>query len=265
MSPLRERQTRFREALLGGDVTPALETIAPDGLTAAGRLAVYRHHVIVTLTDALRAAYPVVCRLVGDGFFAYAADRFIAAFPPASPCLFEYGGALPAFLASFEPCRSLAYLPDVARLEWAMSQAASSDDAPPLDARALTRIPVAALERVRFTFHPSVTLLESPWPIDRIWRANQPDADPDLIVDLGAGGVQLEVRRVAEDVVFHALEPGVHALRSALQAGRTLGAATADALARQPDLDLTAALTDLFHDETLTAYDTEDHPCRPCR
>lgn len=145
-----------------------------------------------------------------------------------------------------------------------MSQAASSDDAPPLDARALTRIPAAERERLRFTVHPSVTLLESPWPIDHIWRANQPEADPDATVDLGAGGVQLEVRRVAEDVVFRALAPGVYALRRALHAGWTLGAAAAAALARQPDLDLTAALAALFHDDTLTAFE-EDHPCRPSR
>lgn len=88
MSSLHELQTRFREALLGGDMTPALDTIAPDGLSATGRLGLYRHHVVATLTDALRATYPVVCRLVGDGFFAYMADRFIAVSPPSSPCLF---------------------------------------------------------------------------------------------------------------------------------------------------------------------------------
>jgi len=76
MSRLHERQVRFRDALLGGPVAPALATIAADGLSAAGRLAIYRHHVVTTLSDALRATYPVVRRLVGDGFFGYLRDTF---------------------------------------------------------------------------------------------------------------------------------------------------------------------------------------------
>jgi hypothetical protein len=80
--------------------------------------------------------------------------------------------------------------------------------------------------------------------------------------------VQLEVRRAADDVVFRALEAGVYTLRRELQAGRTLGAAAAAAWSRQCDLDLAGAVTQLFHDDTLTAFTlttlTEDHPCTPC-
>ena len=264
MSALRDLQARVRDALLDGQ-TATPDTIAADGLSPDRRLALYRHHVSATLTDALRVAYPVVCRLVGDGFFDHVADRFIAASPPTSPCVFEYGEALPAFLASFDACRTLGYLPDVARLEWAMSRAAYADDAPPLDARALTRIPADERADLRFTFHPSLTLVESPWPIDRIWRANQPEADPSLTIDLGAGGVRLEVWRPEDDVVFRALESGVYTLRRELHAGGTLGAAVTAALTRQPDLDLTAALAELFHDDTLTAFtltaSPEDHRC----
>jgi hypothetical protein len=268
MSALRRRQARLRDALLGRPVSPPLlRTIAADGISAEARLAIYRHHVAATLTDTLRATYPVVCRLVGDGFFAYAVDRFVAEAPPTSPCLVEYGEALPAFLASFEACRTLVYLPDVARLEWAMSRAAHADDAPPLDARALAGMPADVRARLRLAFHPSVALIDSPWPIDALWRANQPDADPHETVDLDAGGARLEVRRVDDDVVFRKLDAGDYALRRALHEGRTLDAAATAALARQPDVDLAAVLTRLFHDDTLTAYTltTEDLRCRRSR
>jgi hypothetical protein len=257
MSALRELQARFRDAVLGGAVTPVLRTIAADGLEPAARLAIYGHHVSATLTDALRATFPVVARLVDDRFFAYAADRFSAALPPTSPCLSEYGDAFPDFLASFEPCRALVYLPDVARLEWALSRAQDADDGVPLDPRTLAEVPVAERAGLRLAFHASITLLASPWPIDRIWRANQPrdDEDPggdrDTMIDLDAGGVRLEIRRRADAVVFRALAPGVYRLRRELFAGRTLGDAATAALAEDAELDLAAVLSELFHDDTL--------------
>ena len=254
MSSLREVQRAFGVALLGGEATGALDGIAADGLSRAARLAIYRHHVSATLTDALKAAYPVVCRLVDERFFAYAADRFVTAHPPSSPCLSEYGGALAGFLATFEPCRHLAYLPDVARLEWALVRALNADDAPVLDRRALLELAAADVPSLRPRFHPSLTLVGSRWPIDQIWRANQPDADPSAIVDLAAGAARLAVRRHGDDVVFATLDTGAYTLRCLLHAGHTLGEASAAVLVEDPSLDLTAMLYDLFADESLVDF-----------
>src|SRR5206468_2829147 len=140
-------------------------------------------------------------RLVGEQFFGYTADQYIRAEPPAGPCLFEYGGSFHEFLAEFEACRHLRYLPDVARLEWALNAAAHADDAVLLDPAELHAVGEEHRSRLVFRFDPSVSLLGSQWPIDRIWRANQPDADPDLAVDLTSGGAHLEVRRIGDDAV----------------------------------------------------------------
>src|SRR5215510_15471186 len=122
MPSLRDVQARFAEGLLGDDGAIA-DLVAGDGLDPRARLAVYRHHVLTTLTAALEAAFPVVCRLVDPRFFAYAADAFVRQHPPAGPCLDEYGGAFADFLAAFEACTHLSWLPDVARLEWAIHRA----------------------------------------------------------------------------------------------------------------------------------------------
>src|SRR5438445_13075963 len=121
MPTLRELQHGVRDALLGDDacVVAALDG-AGDALAPAARVAVYRHHVLTSLTAALEATFPVVVRLVDVRFFRYAADRYVRAHPPGGPCLFEYGASVPEFLAAFPPCRHLVYLADVARLEWAM-------------------------------------------------------------------------------------------------------------------------------------------------
>jgi hypothetical protein len=251
VSSLRDTQRAFRTAVLGAG---SVGGVAGDGLRSDARVAIYRHHVTASLTGVLKGVYPVVCRLVDERFFGYAADRFIARHPPLGPCLWEYGQAFAAFLATFEPCRTLPYLPDVARLEWAMSRALHADDDAALDGATLRRYAPADLADARLRFHPSFALVDSPWPVDRIWRANQPDADPRALVDLGAGPARLAVWRAEDDVVFRALDPGAHALRRALHAGRPLGDAAAAAREEDPTADLTALLRDLFGDNTLVDF-----------
>ncbi|MGH7334177.1 MAG: DNA-binding domain-containing protein [Candidatus Rokuibacteriota bacterium] len=249
MPPLPELQAAFGCALLDPDAAMPPGVLG-DGLAPRARVQIYRHHVLTSLTQALKDTYPVVCRLVDERFFAFAADRYIRACPPTGPCLFEYGSSFPPFLAQFPPCADLAYLPDVARLEWAINAALHALDNDPIDPAWLARVPAADVTKLTVRLHPSLSFIDSAWPIDRIWQANQPEADPDLRVDLGAGGVKLEVRRCGDDVVFRALAPAVYTLRRALADGRDLADAAEAALAAEPDFDLGVALRDLL-DETL--------------
>src|SRR5207248_8885815 len=164
-------------------------------------------------TAALEATFPVVVRLVDARFFRYAADRYVRAHPPAGPCLFEYGASFPEFLAAFPPCRQLVYLADVARLEWAMNVALHAADAAPLTAEAMRALAPGAVGDLALDLHPSVRLLRSPWPVDRIWRANQPGAGDDVVA-LDAGGACVQVWRRDDDVVMRPLTPAALALRS---------------------------------------------------
>ena len=162
--------------------------IVGDGLTSAARVQIYWNHVFTSLTEALETTFPVVCRLVDRRFFGFAANRYIRRHPPTGPCLFEYGATFPAFLASFPPCAGHPYLPDVARLEWAMNLATHAEDSAPIAPATLGRVPPDDVGRVVLRVEPSASWLRSPWPIDRIWRANQPGSDPAGTVDLAAGG-----------------------------------------------------------------------------
>lgn len=260
---LRELQRELRAALLGGDGAAACAAVRGDGLDPSARLAIYRHHVGTTLTAALQATFPVVCRLVDERFFAFAADRYIAVDPPSTPCLFEYGAGFPAFLAGFGPCASLPYLPDVARLEWALERAWHAPDAEPLPMTALAGAAPDVAGGLGLALDPSVTYLDSPFAIDRIWRANRPGVTEPELVDAGAGPARLEVRRHGDDAVFRSLDPGVFAFRRDLAGGRDLGHAALSAIAADPDFDLAAALSALFAEELAVAIVTPSQPGEP--
>src|SRR5215471_13273493 len=108
MLALRELQTEFRRAILGqGETSASLRAALADDPFADERIAIYRNNVLASLTAVLRETFPVVCRLVDERFFGYAAHDFICLRPPSRPALSEYGAGFPDFLKHFPPCREL--------------------------------------------------------------------------------------------------------------------------------------------------------------
>lgn len=243
--PLLELQQAVRDGILGTPSAGLLERIAGAGLRPEQRLQIYRNNTLLSLTEALKTSFPVVARLVGEKFFAFAADRFIRSQPPQTPRLSEYGAAFPRFLAGFEPAAGLAYLPDVARLEWAVDEAYDAEDEPPLEAAALAALPPEAHPVLRFALRASCRFVASCYPVKRIWLANQPGASPET-VQLDGGGERLLVMRRGFEVMLIELDAAEFALLAALDCGKTVEAAYLAATAEDPGFDLAAALARQF-------------------
>lgn len=244
MPTLHELQSDFRRFLAGDAPGGLLELIDEAGFEPAARLSIYRNNTLVTLTAALSATFPVVCRLVDQRFFAYAAHAFIRQSLPASPCLVEYGAEFPAFLAEFPPAAGLGYLPDVARLEWAINRVLHICPKAPIPLTALLSVPGdPALVRMRL----AAQFVESPYAVDHIWQAHQPGMDPAEMA-LGGSGVHLEIRR-AGGLRITNLPPSLWMFRSRIADGATLAEA-ASALA--PEFDLAQALASLFGEGLIT-------------
>lgn len=239
MPSLRDVQLQFAAAL----ATPAS---AGHGVSLGGdRLAVYRANARANYRNALAATYPVVKRLTGGPFFNAAVDTFVAAHPPVSGDLNVYGEHFAGFLERYTPAAQLPYLPDVARLEWAIDDANRAADAPRVPDAVLAALSIVAPERVpdmRLVLDVSCRLVRSAFPILRIWRANQPDRPGDERVDLDEGGILLLVRRDADGVALESLSAGEHAWLVALTQHATFGAAIDAALAAESSFDLGVAL-----------------------
>jgi Putative DNA-binding domain len=243
MPTLHDLQSDFRRFLAGDAPGGLLSLIDDAGLEPEARLSIYRNNTLVTLTAALSATFPVVCRLVDHRFFAYAAHAFIQHTLPTSPCLVEYGGDFPAFLANFPPAAGLDYLPDVARLEWAINRVLHTYPEAPIPLTSLLDVQGdPALIRMRMD--PATRFVASPYPVDHIWQAHQPGVEP-MDVALGRPGVHLEIRR-ADGLHITPLPPALWTFRSLIGEGATLGAAAEAATALAPDFDLTQALAALF-------------------
>ena len=250
---LRDLQADFAAALF--DERPEMSARVRAGrFPAAQHLQVYRNNVVESLTGALRAVYPVVEKLVGDGFFRYAVHEYLRAHRPRSGNLHDFGDAFAGFLAGFAPAAQLPYLPDVARLEWAWHQAFHAADAPAFDLARLGAVPAGQHSSLRFVLHPSARLLESDFPIVRIFEINQDGYDGDARVDLAEGGVHALVIRRGLTVYVEALASGEAGLFTALDKQQPLGVAMQAALTAQPDFDLAGTLAGHLRRGTLVDF-----------
>ncbi|MGH8260448.1 MAG: HvfC/BufC family peptide modification chaperone [Steroidobacteraceae bacterium] len=231
---LLETQRALRAALVAGSDAP-LDPLC---------VAVYRNTFRQTLVRALSLAFPAVERLVGAAFFEAAALGFIEHDLPASACLNDYGGEFPDFLGGFAPAATLPYLPDVARLEWAVDVALHAPDAAALDLARLAGLAHDRLERVRLIAHPALTLLALPCPADEIWNAviHRDEAAMGAI-DLASGPAHLLIERGSAGVQVQRLSPVAWAFTRGLVTGASLAEAlSAAAPATHPMLY--AVLTD---------------------
>jgi hypothetical protein len=244
MPSLHELQRAFCAATVFGDrAALASLGIVAGGLRAETRIDIYRGNVLGNYRKALAATYPVVKRLVGAAFFDTASDHFVSGHPSTQGDINRYGGDFAGFLDEYFPARDLEYLPDVARLEWAVDQAAIARDAPRFDLAALSAVPAELRGELRFTLNPSATLIVSAYPVLHIWQANQPDAHVHDGIDLGEGAdTVLVLRRGVEGIVIERLAPPDYLLLTLLEMGRTLGEAANDCAATFPEFDLAAAL-----------------------
>jgi hypothetical protein len=245
MPSLSETQARVLGALVRGTGDGHAAALLRDGanIAAAGRLQVYRHNVHASLAAALAAVYPVIERLVGAPCLRALARRYVAAHPSRSGNLHAFGEALPAFLRTCAELAELAWLADVAALEWAAHEVYHEADDAPLDPGTLADVEPHAAPTLHLRLRAATRLLRSPHPIVAIWQANQPRADGTVpTAAFHAGGDRVLVARDGYEVELRRLDASEWTWLCALAEGRDLGAAVEAAWHVDARFDLGAVL-----------------------
>lgn len=231
--------------------------LEPRGALAAHQpgFDVHWDNVRLSLRQALASAFPVVRQLVGEGFFATLVDRFVVEAPPRHGWLSAYGEGFADFTAGYAPAEGVAYLADVARLEWARVRAANGPDTPGLDLGGLAALAPVALEGLVLALHPSASLIRSPWSVLDIWSAHQgEDVEQALArIDLERPQAVLVTRTASFEISVCVVGPGEAALLSAAASGFRFGAACEAAMAAELGCDLGEGLTRLAWMQALRA------------
>jgi Putative DNA-binding domain len=235
------------EALLG-EISPVLaRVVRAHGEPAIARIDVHRNNVAISLTAALAAAFPVTCRILGEGAFSDVAGAFIGWRHPVTPCLSAYGDGFDEVVAAHPAAVADPFLADLARVERALHSVAHAPEpemVSSLDLAHLQRIDPA---RIFLRWHPAVCYVRTDWAIDRM-LARMSECYPETPA---FGPRWLEIVRQDRVVCFE-LQPGAWTFRSRLAQGSSLMDAVREALAEDPFFDLVPALRALAADALVT-------------
>lgn len=205
MSALAQQQQALVAALLVWPATNAINNIAAQiEDTGARGLKAYQANGHALAQRALQAAYPVVSQLVGEESFAQLARALWHAHPPTRGDIAQWGGDMAAFLESSAQLQDEPYLPDVARVEWALHRCAGAPDAP-ADLASLALLTTQGPDCLQLRMAPGCAVVRSTWPVASIVGAHV-----DGVPSLQEAGAQLRSGQAQDAVVWRAgLRPRV--------------------------------------------------------
>jgi hypothetical protein len=250
MASLRELQDSFAVALRTGADAAAIDAAARIcELTPAANFAIYRHNAEYAFQAALALSFPVLQKRVGSDYFRQLAHRYRERFPSRSGDLHWVGRNFAEFLAEHLRDGDYAWLADLARLEWAREVASVSFERAAIGADALASIAPEALEHIVLALQPSLTLIDSPFPVFSVWFANQVENAPPVSQSIGQEVGMVRIR--TDRVEVARLAPDLFCFLSALAAGATLGQAMTAANA--DERRLTEMLAFLFNSSLVSS------------
>ena len=163
-------------AELAGKPQPAfrdtvIDNRLQDKMSKLKRISVYQQTHVAARVGALENIYPVCRQILGEALFDRIATQFVANNQSLEWDLNIQGAdffqALQQVITQHQSLAELAYLPDLARLEWyfhlcyyapANEQYQPSSDDP---------------EKLTFAPDSSLQLFECQWPVAQIWQVNR--------------------------------------------------------------------------------------------
>jgi hypothetical protein len=168
---LGELQALFWRTL-NGSTEPALEAsvVSTPALRAADRLDIYARMYFWRLHDAIAEDFEKTTAVLGADRFADAVRAYLVGHPSSHPSIRHLGRHFAGFLQEAPPAGAPAWLPDLARLEWARVEVFDAPDATPIGREDLKAIDAADWPGLRLRPTGALEVVESAWPIHAIWQ-----------------------------------------------------------------------------------------------
>lgn len=246
MPALLELQQRMLRAIVDGDAATDAGVCGLRSTRLDAALSVHRNTVLGGLRDALRQSYPTVAALVGDACFNQVVAAYARAQPPRTACLSLYGDGLADFVARLPATAGLAYLSDVARLDWAIDRAAAAA----VDGHSPPAAQIELEGGWQLQLHASLALLQCQYPVDEIRETLARDDERRLAqIDMRPQRRDLALWRHGEAVSVLPLS----AIPARFVAALLAGAAAVPALDAVADDAAPDVLMAMLRDEVFTA------------
>lgn len=238
----------------------------PGGAGVQRGLAAYRANAGALAERTLAAAYPTVQQLLGEESFAALARAFWSRHAPTAGDMGLWGAELATFMADAESLATEPYLPDLARLEWAVHTAERAADGSLDGPHGELPAGLQALadhdpEVLQLTLLPGTAVVASAHPIVSIWQAHRrTDVDRFDAVRAAFAEGRSESALVARSgwkASVGLVAAAEARFVTALLAGQTLGAAF---LTAAPDFEFEPWLIQALRSGLLTAVSPQAHP-----
>jgi len=217
---LAELQRRFFELVTGaegiarelaarGIPERALDAIIAGDARASAveRLDVYANMYFFRILDVLRADYPKLVAMLGDGAFHDLATGYLQAHPSRHPSLRYVGAALPGFVTGHAAAATRPWLGELAALEWARVDVFDRADAEVLARESLAGLAPGDFAELRLVAVPASALVPAAFAVEDPWRAVEAGAAPEPPARAADGHAVLVWRR-GQVVQHRAVEDG---------------------------------------------------------
>jgi hypothetical protein len=167
---LEELQKQFANQIYNPKNNKIFSEIKTSKIAIADRLEVYRNNVFGGFDSVLEIMYPATKQLVGADYFQNLCSKYHQQYPSTSGNLDEYGKYFSKLIGDLKNQHNLAYLRDLAALEWRYHLAYFIKDVEAFDLEKFQKLKQKDLFKVKFKLHPSCHLISSRYPIYSIWE-----------------------------------------------------------------------------------------------
>jgi hypothetical protein len=208
------------------------DVLLPSATLAAGeRIGIYHEMYLLRMAEALESDYPALAHFLGAGRWTALVRDYLLAHPSRSYTLNVLGRSLADWLAEAADLPRRGFCQDLARLEWAVTEAFDAEETPRLTAQQLEAVPPEAWDEVCLVPSAALRLLELRWNVNE-WLDSTKDDEHDHPKPRRRDA-WVAVFRQSYAVYRRELSHSAFRLLQDLASGRSVGVALGAALRRR--------------------------------